>query len=147
MSPEIVVNLQDSNLYCPHWWCPSGIAPGTSKKILGFKPIGVQVKALPLSFTGGLPTGQLSLPLSSSFKKKLYCQLKTASRVCKLPLDLKWLFNFCCLAHPNGRKPSWKCLPSCFWNCDRNSGWQMFLKDHCILIYTHWWKQMQSADS
>jgi len=104
MSPEIVVNVQDSKLYSltplvmAQWYSPWDLKEGS-----GFKPIGVRVKALPLSFTWGLPTGcQLSLLLSSNFiKKTVLYRLETASRACKLPLDLKLLFNFCCLAHPN----------------------------------------------
>ncbi len=69
MSIEIVVNVQVSKLYfltpfVMAQWC----SPWDLKEGSGFKPIGVQVKALPLSFTWGLPTGhQLSLLLSSNF--------------------------------------------------------------------------------
>lgn len=106
MSPEIVVNVQDSKLYSltplvmAQWYSPWDLKEGS-----GFKPIGVRVKALPLSFTLGV-ANRLSIKSAIVFpfyKKTVLCQLETASRACKLPLDLKLLFNFCCLAHPNLR--------------------------------------------
>jgi hypothetical protein len=45
------------------WYSPWDLKEGS-----GFKPISVQVKALPLSFTWGLPAGrQLSLAIVSQF--------------------------------------------------------------------------------
>jgi hypothetical protein len=97
MSPEIVVNLQDSKLYSltplvmAQWYSPWDLKEGS-----GFKPIGVQVNALPLSFTWGLPTGcQLSLLLSSILKKNL-CSVN--SKLHSGLVSYHWISSYCSIS-------------------------------------------------
>jgi hypothetical protein len=78
MSPEIVVNVQDSKLYSvtplvmARWYSPWDLKEGS-----GLKPVGVRVKALPLSSTLGV-ANRLSIKSAIVFQfYKRNCTLST----------------------------------------------------------------------